>query len=106
MPVALELRSLKMPDRGGRRRSYRRRQRCREYEARGIGTHRVDERGAAGDIAADATERLSKRAFDYIDTVHDALALGNASSACAVHADRVYFVHIGHRAIPVGQITD
>ena len=60
----------------------------------------------AGDIAAEAAERLGERAFQDIDAVHDAVALGDAAAARAVHADRVNLVDIGHRAIALGEIAD
>jgi hypothetical protein len=36
----------------------------------------------------------------------DAVALGDAAAARAVHADRVHLVEIGHRAVALGEIAD
>ena len=60
----------------------------------------------AGDIAAEATEGLGERAFEDIDAVHDAVALGDAAAARAIHADGVDFVDIGHGAVTFGKIAD
>ena len=60
----------------------------------------------AGDIAAEAAERLGQRAFQHVDAVHDAVALGDAAAARTVHADRMDLVDIGHRAIFLGEIAD
>ncbi len=60
----------------------------------------------AGDIAAEAAERLGERAFQDIDAVHDAVALGDAAAARAVHADRMNLVDIGHGAVALGEIAD
>ena len=59
-----------------------------------------------GDIAAEAAERFGQRSLDDVDAVHDAVALGDAAAARAVHADRVDLVDIGHRAIALGEIAD
>ena len=60
----------------------------------------------AGDIAAEAAERLGQRAFQNIDAVHDAVALGDAAAARTVHADGVNLVDIGHGAVALGEIAD
>ena len=60
----------------------------------------------AGDIAAEAAERLGERAFQHVDAVHDAVALGDAAAARAVHADRMDLVDIGHGAVFLGEIAD
>ena len=90
--LALPVRSLEVADRRGRRGADRRRQRGREDEARRIGAHRVDQRGAARDIAAEAAERLGERALDHVDAVHGAVALGRcrrrAGRTCRPHALR------------------
>jgi hypothetical protein len=54
-----------------------------------VGTHRIDDVGVSGDIAAEAAERLGERAFQNVDAVHDALALGDAAAARSIHADGV-----------------
>ncbi len=38
--------------------------------------------------------------------MHDAVALGDAAAARAIHADRMNLVDIGHRAIALGEIAD
>ena len=104
--LALPVRGLQVADRGGRGRADRRRQRGGEDEARRIGAHGVDDLGLAGDIAAEAAERLGQRAFEHVDAVHDAVALGDAAAARAVHADRMHLVDIGHGAVALGEIAD
>ena len=58
-----------MPDRGGGRRADRGRQRGGKDKTGRVGTDGVDNIGACGDIAAEAAERLGKRAFQNIDAV-------------------------------------
>ena len=53
----------------------------------------------AGDIAAHHAEGLGQRAFDDVDAMHHAVALGDAAAARAVEADAVHLVEIGHRAV-------
>ena len=60
----------------------------------------------AGDVAAEAAERLGERAFQNVDAVHDAVALGNAAAARTIHAHRMNLVDIGHGAIALGEIAD
>ena len=95
-----------MPDRGGCGRADRRRQGGGEDETGRIGANGVDNLGTCRDIAAEAAEGLGKRAFQDVDAVHDAVTLSNAAAARAVHADRVHFVDIGHRAVFLGEIAD
>ena len=38
--------------------------------------------------------------------MHDAFALCDTAAARPVHADRVHLVHVGHRAIALGEIAD
>src|SRR6185295_4808011 len=92
--LALPVRGLEVTDRGGGGRADRRRQRGREDEARRVGADAVDDRGAAGDIAAEAAEGLGERAFEHVDAVHDAVALGDTAAARAVHADRMDLIDI------------
>ena len=61
---------------------------------------------SAGDVAAHHPERLAQRALDDGDAAGDAVALGNAAAARAVHADRVDLVEIGERFIFVGEVAD
>src|SRR6266700_3341648 len=61
---------------------------------------------AGGNAAAEAAKGLGKRAFENVDAVHDAVALGDAAAARAIHADRMHLVDIGHRAIALGEIAD
>ena len=90
--------------RGGR--ADRRRQRGGEDEAGRIGAHRIDQRAAPRDIAAQATERLGERALDHVDAPHHALLLGHAAAARTIHADGVHLVQIGHRAILLGEVAN
>ena len=95
-----------MPDRRRGRGTDRRRQSGGEDETRSIGTHRIDQRGASRDVAAEAAERLGERAFDHVDPVHGAVARGDAGAARAVHADRMHLVEIGHGAVAIGHIAE
>ncbi len=64
--MALALRSstsFEMADRGRRRRADRRRQGGGEDEARRVGAHGVDQRRAAGDVAAETAKGLAQRSF-------------------------------------------
>ena len=106
MALAFPLRRLEMLDGGGRRGADRRRQRGGEDEARRVGAHRVDQLGRAGDVAAEAAERLGQGTLDDINPMRRIVALGDAAAARAVHADRVHFVDIGHRVVFVGEIAD
>ena len=71
-----------------------------------IAAHRVDSRRRGRDVAADAAEALGERALDHVDPVHHAVALGDAATALAVHADGVDLVEVGHRAVAVGEVAD
>src|SRR5262249_50338838 len=62
--------------------------------------------GLARDIAAEAAERLRQRAFEHVDTVHDAITLGDTAAAWPVHADRMDLIDIGHGAIALSEIAD
>ncbi len=95
-----------MANRGQRGRGDRRRQCGGENEPRRVGANRIDDRAGTGHISAKRTERLGERPFDEVDTVHDAVAFGDAAAARAVHADGVDLVEIGHRAIFLGQVAD
>ena len=70
-----------MADRRRRRGANCRRQRRREDEARRVGADGVDDVGAAGDIAAEAAERLCQSALDHIDALRDIIPLGDAAAA-------------------------
>src|SRR3979490_2320399 len=83
-----------------------RRERGGEEEAGAVGADGVDDIGTCGDIAAETAERLGEGAFQDIDAVHDAVALGDAAAARAVHAGRVPLVDIGHGAVALGEIAD
>ncbi len=104
--LALPVRGLEVADRGRCGRTDRGRQRRREDEARSVGADRVDDLGIAGDVAAEAAEGLGERAFQHVDAMHDAVALGNTAAARTVHADRMDLVDIGHGAVFLGEIAD
>ena len=89
-----------------RRRAKAGRQGGGEDEVGRIGAHRVDDAAAAGDVAAHHAEALGERALDDVDAVHQAVALGDAAAARAVHADRMHFVDIGVGAVLLGEIAD
>ena len=71
-----------------------------------MGAHRIDQRIAAGNITSDAAESLGKRAFKHIDVVHDAITLGHARPASAVHPDGVHLIGIGQRSVLFREIAD
>ena len=106
MGEAFDLAFLQMPDRGNGTGRQSRRQCRRENEARGKGADEVAQRGGCRDIAAHDAERLAERTLDHRQAVHQAFALGNAAAARAVHADRMHFIEIGHRAVFLGDVAD
>ena len=63
-------------------------------------------RSRAGDIAAEAAERLGERALDHVDAARGAVALADAAAARAIHADGVDLVDISHGAVALGEIAD
>src|SRR5688500_18507138 len=95
-----------MADGRGSRGADGRRQRRREDETRSIGTDRIDQRDSPRDIAAEATEGLGQRSFDYVDPVHGTVARGDAGATRAIHAHRMDLVEVRHRAITIGNVTD
>src|SRR5258708_15942516 len=95
-----------MGDRGCRSRRYRGRQgRCKN-ESGGMGSDRVDDRVAGGDIAAKRPEGLGQRSLDDVDARHHAVLLGNSGAAWPVHADGMHLVQIGHRVIALCKVAD
>src|SRR5262249_20777491 len=66
----------------------------------------VDDLGLRRDVTAEAAKRLRQRAFEHVDAVHDTVTFGDAAAARAIHADRVYLVDIGHRAVFLGEIAN
>src|SRR3954468_10755317 len=99
-------RNLQMPDRRRGGGADGRRQRRREYEARRIGSYRVDERAGAREIAAETTERLRQRPFDNVNLAGHAKLLADSAAARAVHTDRVDLVAVGHGVVAFGQGAD
>src|SRR5690606_18375386 len=106
--VALPLHGacFQVPDAGERPGDDDRSQRGGEYEAWRAASDGVDAGAAGRDVAAHHTEALGERRVYDVDPVEDAIALGDASAAWSVHADRVHFIEIGEGAIPIGQIAD
>src|SRR5947209_18780492 len=88
MALALPVRSLQVPDRGGRGRADGGRQRGGEDESRGVGAYGVDDVFASCDVSAEAAERVGERAFQDVDALHDAVALADPAAARAVIAGR------------------
>ncbi len=84
----------------------RRWQRGREDESGRIGAHGVDHVSVCRDGAAEAAESLGESAFENVDPVHHALALGDAAAVGPVHPNRMNFVDIGHRTVTFGEIAD
>src|ERR1017187_4829038 len=60
----------------------------------------------AGDKTAHRCQRLRERAHHDIDVVQHAQVLGRARAGRAQHADAVRLVHIGARAVGLGQLHD
>ena len=81
---------------GGRRRG--------ENEAGRIGTHRVDHRAWAGDIAAQCPKGLGQRSLNDVDPIGQAIAVANPAAARTVHTNSVYLIDIGHGAVFVGEV--
>ena len=64
----------------------------------------LDQRSAAGDEPADATQRLAERADADVDAVFDAQVLGHAPALRAENARGVGLVHQQHRLVTLGQL--
>src|SRR5579862_8235910 len=95
-----------MPDRRGCRRANPRRQCGGEDKAGRIGAHRVYQIALAGDVAAEAAERLRKCPLDNIDTAHNTVALGYPAAARTVHTDCVDLVDISESTIALSEIAN
>jgi hypothetical protein len=95
-----------MPDRRGRSRADRRRQRRREDEAGRVGAHGVDQIGVGRNIAAETAESLRELTFDNVNPVHHAIALGDAAAMGTIHSDSMNLVDVSQRAIPFREIAD
>ena len=95
-----------MADRDCRSGGDGRRQGGGEDEARRVGAHGVNHCGLSGDVAAQRAERLGERAFDDIDAVGEAVALGDAAATVAIHANRMDLVDVGHGVVLVGEVGD
>ena len=63
----------------------------------------LDQRPAAGDEPAHATQRLAERADADVDAVFHAKVLGHAPAVLAEHARGVGFVDHQHRLVTLGQ---
>uniref|UniRef100_A0A0N5A4J2 LigA n=1 Tax=Parastrongyloides trichosuri TaxID=131310 RepID=A0A0N5A4J2_PARTI len=74
-----------------------------EDEAGSPAAHRVHDHRVGGDIAAHDAEGLAQRAFENVDAVQHAVALGDAGAGRAVQAHGVDFVQIGQGAVFLGQ---
>jgi hypothetical protein len=68
-----------------------------------MGTHRIDQILSAGNIPAEATKRLGKRALDDVDATHRAVA---CRDACAINSDGVDLVAISHRVVALGEVAN
>src|SRR3954447_3530720 len=106
MQLTLPLRCLEVAYRRVRSCGNRRRQRGRKDERRRIRAHRVDNSAVCRDITAERAETFGERAFDHVDAMHNAVAIGNTAAAWAVKADGVDLVHVGHRVVALGEISD
>src|SRR6266478_7354839 len=71
-----------------------------------MGADGVHDSAVACDVAAKRTEGLGKRSLDDVDARHNAVPLGDAGAARPVHADGMYLVEIGHRAIALRKVAD
>src|SRR6476620_3522041 len=95
-----------MPDRSKRAGNDGRCERSGEDEARRIRADGVAAGFACGDVAAHHAETLGKGAVNYVDTMHDAVPLGDAAAARAIKTDGVNLVEIGERVVHLGEIAE
>ena len=66
----------------------------------------IDHGALAGDEAAHRCQRFAERAHDDIDIVQHAQVFGRAGAGGSQHADAVRFIHIGARAVGLGEFHD
>ena len=95
-----------MPDARQRAGCNRRRKRRREDEARSKRPDGVTASTAGGNVAAHHPEALGQRPVDDIHAIHDAVALGDATSARTVHAHGMNLIEIGDRPVLLGKSAD
>src|SRR5690606_34429575 len=88
------------------RRAQRRGQGGSEDELRRIGADRVDDGAVGGHVATHHAITLSERTLNDVDALHQAVTVGNAATARAIHAHRVHFVDIGERTELLGEVAD
>src|SRR5687767_3669480 len=106
MADALEGTRFQMADGSKRPGDDRGRERCRENEPRRERADRIAEVAGAGDVATHDAEALGERAVDDVDPVHDAVALGDATTARAIEADGVHLVEVGQGTILLSEVAD
>jgi len=82
-----------------------RRKRRREDEARRVAADDIDDFLVSGDITTHHAKSLAQCAFDDGNAVRYSIALGNAATPCAIHANGMDFVAIGEGVILVRQIA-
>ena len=70
-----------------------------KMKARRVAANEIDESRRTRDIAAHHAERLGERPLDDRQAVHQPVALGDAAAMCAVKADSMDLVEIGHCAV-------
>ena len=71
-----------------------------------MGSDRVYDRVAGGDVAAERSEGLGQRSLDDVDACHHALLLGDPGAARPIHANGMHLVEIGHRIVALRKIAD
>ena len=90
-------------DRGNARGGDRRRMRRREEERPRAMVQEVDERTAAGDVAAERADRLRQRADLDVDAAVHAEVIDRAAAVAAEHAAGMRVVHHHDRAVFLGE---
>src|SRR5438270_5209976 len=102
----LRTRGLEMRDRRSRSCGDRGWQGCSEDKTGCMASDGVHHGTAPGDVTAERAEGFCERSLDEVDARHQPLSLGDPGAAWPVHANGVYLVEVGHRAMAFRQVTD
>src|SRR3984893_5825207 len=66
----------------------------------------IDDRRLGGDIGAKRSKSLGERPLNDVESIHDAVAFGDASATRTVETDRMHFVDVGHGVVTARKIGD